>query len=291
MSVLCLLDLCAAFDTVDLDLLWQRLERQFGLCGTALQWVRSYLSGKTFRVVFGDVMSFIVYVMCSGPQGSVLGPLFFILYMADLADWVAKCGVSLHGYADDTQLYLHFNRTEIASSVDHILTSGQVLVRRTIQWTARTVPGRPHRAGQVATDTFLSSSPHSSVSITTSTGTRLTPTLSIGSSLSCQFSAAGLYAAAATVNSSSKRSSTNFSTSFDNQNDDVNSARFDVDLDAIRRRIQPSLSADRRRQLIDHPAAVSPDNVLEAFPVDSGIVRHVLPTRTASIESTNSRRK
>ena len=95
MSVLCLLDLCAAFDTVDLDLLWQRLERQFGLCGTALQWVRLYLSGKTFRVVFGDVMSFIVYVMCSGPQGSVLGPLFFILYMADLADWVAKCGVSL----------------------------------------------------------------------------------------------------------------------------------------------------------------------------------------------------
>jgi len=119
-SVLCLLDLSAAFDTVDHDLLWQRLERQFGLCGTALQWVRSYLSGRTFRVVYGDVMSFTVYVMCSVLQGSVLGPLFFILYMADLADWVAKYGVSLHAYSDDTQLYLHFNCTEIASSVDQL---------------------------------------------------------------------------------------------------------------------------------------------------------------------------
>ena len=63
MSVLCLLDLSAAFDTVDHDLLLQRLERQFGLRGTALQWVCSYLSGRTFRVLYGDVMSFIVYVM------------------------------------------------------------------------------------------------------------------------------------------------------------------------------------------------------------------------------------
>ena len=64
------------------------------------------------------MMSFIVYVMCSVPQGSVLGLLFFILYMADLADRVAKYSVSLHAYADDTQLYLHLRRNEIASSVD-----------------------------------------------------------------------------------------------------------------------------------------------------------------------------
>ena len=65
-------------------------------------------------------MSFIVYVMCSVPQGSVLGPLFFILYMADFADLVARYGVSLHAYADDTQPYLHFCRNEVASAVDQL---------------------------------------------------------------------------------------------------------------------------------------------------------------------------
>ena len=70
MSILCLLDLSAAFDTVDHDdLLLQRLERQFGLCGRVLQWIRSYLSGRTFCIVYGDMMSFIVCVMCSVPQG------------------------------------------------------------------------------------------------------------------------------------------------------------------------------------------------------------------------------
>ena len=70
--------------------------------------------------MYGDVMSFIIYVTCSVPQGSVLGPLFFIVYMADLADLVAKYSESLHAYADDTQLYLHLCCNEIASSVDKL---------------------------------------------------------------------------------------------------------------------------------------------------------------------------
>ena len=75
---------------------------------------------RTFLIAYGDVMSFIVYVMCSVPQGSVLGQLFFIMYMADLAERVARYGVSLHAYADDTQLYLHVCRNEITSSVDQL---------------------------------------------------------------------------------------------------------------------------------------------------------------------------
>ena len=120
MSALCLLDISSALDIVEHDLLLQRLERQFGLCGTVIQWIQSYLSGRTFLAVYGDVLSFVVYVMCSVPQGSILGPLLFILYMADLADRAVKYGVSLHAYADDTQLYLHFRRDEMASFVDQL---------------------------------------------------------------------------------------------------------------------------------------------------------------------------
>jgi len=120
MSALCLLDLPSAFDAVDHDLLLQRLERQFDLCCTLLQWIQSYLSNRTFRVVYGDVLSFVVYVMCSVPHGSVHGSLLFILHMADLADRAVKHGMSLHAYADDTQLYLHFRRDLMALSADQL---------------------------------------------------------------------------------------------------------------------------------------------------------------------------
>jgi len=72
-----------------------------------LAWFRSYLSGRTFRVIFSSSTSSIVYIVCSVPQGSVLGPLLFVVYTADLEDIAEKHGVSVHTFADDTQLYLH----------------------------------------------------------------------------------------------------------------------------------------------------------------------------------------
>jgi len=82
-SALCLLDLTAAFDTVDHQLLLHRLERQYGLCGVVLAWFSSYLTDISFRVSYNGNMSSVLYVTCSVPQGSVLGPRLFALYTAD----------------------------------------------------------------------------------------------------------------------------------------------------------------------------------------------------------------
>jgi len=119
-SALCLLDLTAAFDTVDHDLLILRLERQFGLRGVVFQWFSSYLSDRTFQVVFRSGTSSVVIITCSVPQGSVLGPRLFILYTADLADVVKAHNVNLQSYADDSQLYLRCQR-------QHMTTAGQRL--------------------------------------------------------------------------------------------------------------------------------------------------------------------
>ena len=95
MSALCLLDLTAALDTVDHELRLLRLECQFGLRGTALMWFCSYVSGKTYRVVYAGGTSSVVYIVCSVPQGSVLVPVLFVLYAADLADIINRHGVTL----------------------------------------------------------------------------------------------------------------------------------------------------------------------------------------------------
>ena len=107
MSALCLLDLTAASDTVDHELLLARLERTFGVRGRVLAWFKSYVTGRTYCVIYAGASPSIKQVACSVPQGSVLGPLLFLLYKADLADLAAKHGVTLYAFADDTQLYIH----------------------------------------------------------------------------------------------------------------------------------------------------------------------------------------
>jgi len=119
-SALCLLDLTAAFDIVDYDLLMLRLERHFGLRGVILQWFSSYLSDRTFQVVFRSGTSSVVIITCSVPQGSVLGSRLFILYTADLADVVKAHNVNLQSYALDSQLYLRCQR-------QHMTTAGRRL--------------------------------------------------------------------------------------------------------------------------------------------------------------------
>jgi len=106
-SALCLLDLTSAFDTVDHAVLLTRLQRSFGVECVYLAWFTSYLSGRSYCVVVNGVASHVIHVMCSVPQGSVFGPLLFILYMANLADIAAQYNLTLHAFADDNQLYIH----------------------------------------------------------------------------------------------------------------------------------------------------------------------------------------
>ena len=95
-----------AFDTVDHSILLDRLGTSFGIKGTALAWLRSFLTGRKQRVFFNGVSSSTVYITTDVPLGSVLGPLLFILYSADLPVIADKHGLGVHCYADDGQIYV-----------------------------------------------------------------------------------------------------------------------------------------------------------------------------------------
>ncbi|GFR83588.1 reverse transcriptase [Elysia marginata] len=105
-TLLVLLDLSAAFDTIDHELLLSRLDYLFGINGAALQWLRSSLTGRMQGVFIDGVSSPVFSLQFGVPQGSVLGPLLFTLYTSPVGD-IAECyDVKYHLYADDTQIYL-----------------------------------------------------------------------------------------------------------------------------------------------------------------------------------------
>ena len=101
---LVLLDMSAAFDTVDHSVLLQVLEQRFGFRDHVLEWSRSFLSQRSHKVRIGAQLSPPFTLPCSVPQGSVMGPKFFIKYTEDIAMTIESFSVGYHLYADDTQL-------------------------------------------------------------------------------------------------------------------------------------------------------------------------------------------
>ena len=119
--VLVLLDLTAAFDTIDHSILLRRLSHRYGVSGTALQWFESYLSDRMQSVVIDSVQSEPSPLTDGVPQGSVLGPLCFTMYTAPLEDLIRSFdGVELMVYADDTQLYMLINPSDQIAPISQL---------------------------------------------------------------------------------------------------------------------------------------------------------------------------
>ena len=119
----------AAFDTLDHNLLVERLRSYFGFSGTTLQWFSSYLHGRSQRVIIGDTIFPPRYLESGVPQGSILGPLLVTLYIAPLQDVIQAYNLNCMFYADDSQVCIAINPnhpsdalTTLRQCVEHIFS-------------------------------------------------------------------------------------------------------------------------------------------------------------------------
>ena len=153
-SILLSLDISAAFDTIDTDKLLQRLESDFGICGLASTWLRSYLTGRSCYVAMGDHRSDVWSCDSGVPQGSVLGPILFSAFVSPISRIMEAHGIKYHQYADDTQLYtevrsLDSTQTEALSkcvSASDVLVSRQ---RATVEFQQNRGHDSRYKAGSI----------------------------------------------------------------------------------------------------------------------------------------------
>ena len=120
-TALVLLDLSAAFDTIDHSTLLSCLQDWFGVGGSALKWFSSYLMECFQSVKIGSTLSDLQKLLFSVTQGSVLGPLLFSLYTSPLSTLIGKHkGVKFHFYADDSQIYVHKSHMNASAAFDKL---------------------------------------------------------------------------------------------------------------------------------------------------------------------------
>jgi retron-type reverse transcriptase len=128
-TILVLLDLTAAFDSVDHQILIQRL-RVCGVDKLALDWIAQYLSDRNQRVSVNGTLSSSVPLTIGVPQGSVLGPLLFNIYLTGLGKLIASFDVSFVQFADDLQLFLSCSPSGMPQAISRL----QNCVAAVINW-------------------------------------------------------------------------------------------------------------------------------------------------------------
>ena len=128
-TLLGLLDLSAAFDTVDHGILIVRLHTAFGIRGSVLSSINSFICVQTQIVLFSGAQSTRSLLDCV-PQGRVLGLMLFLHYTADVTNIAQRHGIGAHSYADDTQFDCHSKAVSCASSISRLTTC----IEETNQW-------------------------------------------------------------------------------------------------------------------------------------------------------------
>ena len=113
-----MLDLSAAFDTIDHSILISRLKDTFGFNDFVLKWFISYISSRTQSVKINNVESDSHPLLYGIPQGSILGPIIYTLYTVPLGQIIRKHDLQYHMYADDTQLYMSIEPTNVHDLVN-----------------------------------------------------------------------------------------------------------------------------------------------------------------------------
>ena len=134
--ILVLLDLSAAFDTVDHGILLTRLSTRYGIRDRALDWFVSYLSDRTQFVKLDGSSSHSIHLAQGVPQGSVLGPILYSLYTSPLSDIADQHGMNYHFYADDSQLYISF-KTSCLNDMEFSKSKMETCVRDIDLWMLR----------------------------------------------------------------------------------------------------------------------------------------------------------
>ena len=116
------LDFSKAFDTVPHRRLLGKLEA-YGICGSTYNWIKDFLQGRSQQVIVNRSTSSIAPVISGIPQGTVLGPVLFVIYINDLLDNITSDGVM---FADDTKIFRQITSRKDAVDLQNDLEAGRM---------------------------------------------------------------------------------------------------------------------------------------------------------------------